>query len=296
MKVNNVVVTAVVSALIVAVVFQCEKKPVKTIRIFGSTTVEPFMKKAVAEYAKTRDIIFVVNAMGSKSGIDSLIAGACDIAMSSSEMLPEQTAHAAKNGVRIKPFLLGYDVIVPIVNLSNNVSDITFRQLKEIFEGKTTRWSALGGPDTIIEVVDRSDASGTHAIWHHFIAPATDIPSPTIYEHVMIEPSNSSVMAYIFKHTNAIGYVSNVYLNPEVKPLKLNDISVAENDSLLGQYHLKRPIYLFVNEDRFNQDLKEFIIFLIISETGRTLLREMGFFSTFSLAPLYNAVENMSKR
>jgi phosphate transport system substrate-binding protein len=295
----NRIVSAVSICIIIVIAMVlslCQKSEVKPIRIFGSTTVEPFMKKALTEYAKSNNISFSVNAMGSKSGIDSLIAGACDIAMSSSEILPEQTERALKNGVRIKPFLLGYDAIVPIVNPSNSVSDITFQQLKGIFEGKISRWSALGGLDTLIDVVDRSGESGTYAIWHHFIVPETDIPSPTTYEHLMIEPSNSSVMAYIFEHTNAIGYVSNVYLNPEVKPLKLNGISVIENDSLLGQYHLKRPLYLFVNEDRFDQDLKEFIIFLIISDTGRTLLHETGFFSTFSLAPLYNAVDKMSKR
>ncbi len=286
----------VVSTLGAVCLLQCEKKATKTIRVFGSTTVEPFMKRALTEYAKTNNIGFSLNAMGSKSGIDSLIAGACDIAMSSSDIIPEQTAHATKSGVHIKPFLLGYDIIIPIVNPSNIVSNLTFQQLKGIFEGKITRWSQVGGPDTAIDVVDRSDASGTYAIWHHFIIPGMEIPLQATYQHLMIRPSNSAVMAYIFEHANAIGYVSNVYLNPEVKPLKLDNISVAESDSLLSQYHLKRPIYLFINEDRFDKELKDFIAFLIISDRGRTLLREAGFFSSFSLAPLYNAVEKMSKR
>ena len=300
MKKNSIAVVVVISTLVIASVFQCEKKATKTIRILGSTTVEPFMKKALAEYAKTNGVGFSLNAAGSKSGIDSLIAGACDIAMASSEILPEQMAHATKSGVHIKPFLLGYDIIIPIVHPSNNVSNLTFQQLKDVFEGKITRWSKVGGSDTTIDVVDRSGASGTYAIWHHFIVPSpgipAEIPSKTTYQHLIIQQSNSSVMAYIFEHTNAIGYVSNVYLNPEVKPLKLDGIAITESDSLLSQYHLKRPIYLFINEDRFDKDLKDFIAFLIISDRGRTLLHEAGFFSSFSLAPLYNAVDKMSKR
>jgi phosphate transport system substrate-binding protein len=281
-------------------IFQCEKKSSKTLRVFGSTTVEPFMKRALTEYASSSGIAFSLNAGGSKSGIDSLIAGACDIAMASTEILPEQMARATKAGVHIRPFLLGYDIIIPIVHTANSVSNLTFQQLKEIFEGKITRWSKVGGPDTTIDVVDRSDASGTYAIWHHFIVPSQgsslEIPSQKTYQHLMIRPSNSAVMAYVFEHTNAIGYVSNVYLNPEVKPLKLDGISVNESDSLLSQYHLKRPVYLFVNEDKFGKDIKDLIAFLIISDRGRALLHEAGFFSTFSLAPIYQAAEKMSKR
>jgi phosphate transport system substrate-binding protein len=300
MKKPGTIALVVISTFLFGSVLYCDKKPMKTIRVFGSTTVEPFMKKALTEYAKTENVGFSLNPIGSKSGIDSLIAGACDIAMSSSDMLPEQVAHATKTGVHVKTFLLGYDIIIPIVHPSNTVSNLSFQQLRDIFEGKITRWSQLGGSDTTIDVVDRSDASGTYAIWHHFIVPAmtspSEIPSVKTYPHLMIRPSNSSVLAYIVEHTNAIGYVSNVYLNPEVKPLKLDGISLSESDSLLPQYHLKRPLYLFVNEDRFSKDLKDLIIFLTISDRGRTLLHEAGFFSSFSLAPLYNAVDKLSKR
>jgi phosphate transport system substrate-binding protein len=296
MKKLGITALFIISALACAGLLQCEKEAAKTIRVFGSTTVEPFMKKAAAEYSQTGNVGFSLNAMGSKNGIDSLIAGACDIAMSSSEILPEQMALAKKSGVSIKPFLLGYDIIIPIVNPSNAVSNLTFQQLKDIFEGKITRWSKVGGPDTSIDVVDRSGGSGTYAIWHHFVVPASEIPYPTTYQHLMIQSSNSAVLAYVFGHQNAIGYVSNVYLNPEVKPLKLDGISVTESDSLIAQYHLKRPIYLFVNEDRFGKELKDFIAFLIISDEGRKLLREAGFFSSFSLAPLYKSVEKLSKR
>ncbi|MBN1308485.1 MAG: PstS family phosphate ABC transporter substrate-binding protein [Chitinispirillaceae bacterium] len=269
----------------------CVKSEVKNLRIFGSTTVEPFMKQAVAEYGKTRTVQFQVRGVGSKDGIDSLIAGACDMAMSSTEILPEQTARAQKNGMHLKPFLLGYDIIVPIVHPSNTISVIPFDALKRVFEGKLVGWSALGGADTAIDVVDRSDASGTYAVWHHYVAP----PMAT-EERVTVRPSNSSVLAYVSEHTNAIGYVSNAYLNPEVKPLKLDGIAIAESDSMLSEYHLKRPLYLYVDEDRFNDDLKAFVIFMIISERGRALLREAGFFSDFSIAPLEKAVENISKR
>ena len=291
MKWSKSLLTIGASLIAVAIVTQCGNNEVKIVRIFGSTTIEPFMKRVAEEYGKTHNLGFSIKAVGSRSGIDSLIDGACDITMSSMEISPEQITYAKKKTVSLKPFLLGYDVIVPVVHPSNTVTDITFEKLKEVFNKKLTNWSALGGVDTIIEVVDRSDASGTYAVWHHYIAPPM-----TSEERVTIRPSNSSVLAYVSEHTNAIGYVSGAYLNPEVKPLKLDGIDIAESDSMLSEYHLKRPLYLYVDENRFNDYLKKFIIFLIISDRGRALLRESGFFSDFSISPLEKAIENISKR
>ncbi len=104
------------------------------------------------------------------------------------------------------------------------------------------------------------------------------------------------MLAYVAGHTNSIGYISTVFLNPEVKPLKLNGIAITESDSLLAEYHLKRPLLLYVNEEKTGRETKTFLMFIIINEQGRKLLREAGFFSSFTLAPIYNAVEKMSKR
>jgi phosphate transport system substrate-binding protein len=266
-------VTAGSLMVVLCVLTQCNRPGQKTIRVCGSTTIEMFMKKAGQEYGKNGKTIIAVNAVGSKAGIDSLIAGVCDIAMSSMEPLPEQTLAAIKKGINLKPFLLGYDVIIPIVHPSNRVSDITFENLKNVFTGKIDKWLVLGGADTVIDIVDRTGLSGTYLFWHHSVATAMAGD-----EHVSVEPSNSTVVAHVSKRTNAIGYVSSVFLNPEVKPLKINGINITESDSLLSQYHLKRPLYLYVNADRFENEIRSFIVFLIINDRGKELLRESGFF------------------
>ena len=291
MKRSNLLISGGILLFTILSAMQCGNGTIPAIRIYGSTTIEPFIKRAIKDFNKSRNTVFSVKAVGSKDGIDSLIAGSCDIAMSSMEILPEQIDRARKAGISLKPFLLGYDVIVPIVHPSNGISDISFDRLKEIYAGTIHRWSAMGGTDTAIDVVDRSDASGTYFVWHKDV-----VPPQVTEDRFTVLTSNSAVTAYIAEHTNAIGYISAVFLNPEVKPLKLNGIAITESDSLLSEYHLKRPLFLYVNEERFEREAKTFVMFLIINERGRKLLREAGYFSSFTLAPLYNAVEKMSKR
>ncbi|NQV33276.1 MAG: PstS family phosphate ABC transporter substrate-binding protein [Phycisphaeraceae bacterium] len=270
---RNSIKIAIAVLLISVLAFSCSPKAHRTIRVSGSTTLAPFMKKAAEDFSKKRDVTVEVDAVGSKAGIDALIAGTCDIAMSSMEILPEQIAAAKEKGINIKPFLLGYDIIIPIVHPSNEVSDISFDDLKDIFAKKTLRWAALGGTDTLIDVVDRSNESGTYAVWHHYIAP-----SEVDEEQYTVQQSNSMVLAYVSAHTNAIGYVSAAYLNPEIKALKLDGIAITENESRLSEYHLKRPLYLYVNEQKFDETQKNFVVYMIINDRGKELLRESGFF------------------
>ncbi len=270
-RIENLLVITLVFALFLC--FHCERNMPKTIRVYGSTTIEPFLQKAANEFQKNHKVEISIKAIGSKDGIDSLIAGSCDIAMSSMEILPEEYLKARAKGIDIKPFLLGYDIIIPIVHPSNKITDIAINDLKKVYDGSLTNWSQLGGSDTIIDVVDRAHSSGTYNVWHHTIAPVK-----TNESQYTIKPSNSAVLAFVSEHTNAIGYVSAIYLNPEVKPLKLNGIAMADNDLLLSEYHLKRPIFLYVNEDKFDNEVKKFLIYMVISERGKELLREAGFF------------------
>jgi len=51
--------------------------------------------------------------------------------------------------------LIAWDGIGVLVHLSNFTKDITKQQVAEIFSGKITLWSEVGGPETKILVIDR---------------------------------------------------------------------------------------------------------------------------------------------
>ncbi|NLW33302.1 MAG: phosphate ABC transporter substrate-binding protein [Fibrobacter sp.] len=252
----------------------CNSKDSVPVKIYGSTTIEPIIKKIAKEFNEKRGLEIIINGIGSNAGIDSLIEGKCDIAMSSTELSPFHKQEAHNKGVPLKPFLLGYDVIIPIVHPSNKIDAVSFENLVDIYKGNVKKWSELGGEDTVIDVTERSSSSGTYDVWHNHL-----VPKIVFSDSCTLCKSNSSILAYVAEHANAIGYVSAAYLNPDVKPVKVDGISILENDSLLSKYHMKRPLYLYVNENRFKSEIKELIIFLIISESGRDLIRKSGLFT-----------------
>jgi len=242
-----------------------------SISISGSTTLEPFIKKAVNEYNKKSGLSITISAPGSMSGIDALISGECDVAMSSALILPDQSIRAEKAGVLLKSFLLGYDVIVPIVSRENPVSNILLSQLRDIYKGKIKNWSELGGNDAEIEIVSRKKNSGTYCAFCRIVAPVGETLSP-----VMV--SNSSVLAYIAEHVNAVGYISSSYLNPEVKVLVVEGVDVFDKGDQTNDYPIKRPLYLYVDKNKFNGPVKSFILFIVLNEHMKSLFPESGFY------------------
>lgn len=262
-------IAAVIAVLILMIGMNREERPA-AILISGSTTIAPFMKKMVAAYQEKKNIEITVSAPGSISGIRSLIDGTCDIAMSSTEIPPELRKTAEDHGLVLKSYLLGYDIIVPVVHPDNPVEDISLKQLTAVFSGKVNRWEALGGDPEKITVVNRNENSGTCCVFYNRL-------HCTECKNAMMLPSNSAVLAYVAEHRPAIGYISKSFLNPEVKALSVDGIDVASNPALAENYPIRRPLYLYVDQNRLNRSLKAFIIYLLVSEPGRSIFSDQGF-------------------
>jgi len=170
----------------------------------------------------------------------------------------------------LKSFLLGYDIIVPIVSRENPVVNISLNQLKDIYRGKIKNWSELGGNDTEIEIVCRKKNSGTYCAFCRIVAPVGETLSTVLV-------SNSSVLAYIAEHVNADIYASS-YLNPEEKALAVEGVDIFDKESQRNDHPIKRPLYLYVDKNKFNGPVKSFILFIVLNEQMKSLFPESGFY------------------
>jgi phosphate transport system substrate-binding protein len=74
------------------------------------------------------------------------------------EMVKSGQAHVAVTGTEAPDLLaapIAWDGIGILVHLSNFTKGITKQQIADIFSGKITVWSEVGGPETKILVIDR---------------------------------------------------------------------------------------------------------------------------------------------
>lgn len=103
----------------------------------GSTSVSPVMEKLADAYkALNPNVTVEIQQTGSGAGITSAIDGVCDFGMSSRELKESEAAE-------LKSEEIALDGIAVVVNKENPVDNITSEQIKSIYLGETTDWSAI---------------------------------------------------------------------------------------------------------------------------------------------------------
>jgi glucose/mannose transport system substrate-binding protein len=111
-------------------------------------------------------VTFEIQAHGSKTGFEDLAAGGCDIAMSSRQIKTDEAQKCTLAGLGnmflpASENVLSMDGIGVFVSKSNPVNSLTKQQLAEIFSGKLTDWSQVGGNPGAIYLYAPDENSGT---------------------------------------------------------------------------------------------------------------------------------------
>ena len=122
--------------------------------------------EAVLPNQPNEPVTFEIQSHGSGTGFQDLAAGQCDIGMSSRQIRPEEVKQCAAAGLGnlSSPAcenVLGLDGIAVVVHRDNPVSALTKQQLSDIFSGKTTDWSQVGGRAGPIYLYAPAENSGT---------------------------------------------------------------------------------------------------------------------------------------
>ena len=114
---------------------------------FGTSSQEKVKGgKMVSAQKGTEELTVDIRALGTRSGIDSLLAGNCDIAMASREPNPEEDEklqEVAKNSGAIggyKRQIIAKDGIAVIVNRANRLDSLSYATLSKIFSGEVKDW------------------------------------------------------------------------------------------------------------------------------------------------------------
>ena len=158
--------------------------------IGGSTTIQPIMNELVQAYKeKYSDRVVDITVAAGGSGV-----GMCSRDLKDSEI-----------ALGLQETKIGMDGVALVVN-GAGITDITMQQIADIYSGKITNWSEIGGVDAAIAVVARDSASGTGECFEDAM---TNIdPSYELMPGVPEMVATNSVLEFIKSTPGSIGYVS----------------------------------------------------------------------------------------
>jgi len=247
----------------------------QSITLKGSDTVLPLAQAEAEEFmAENSGKSVTVTGGGSGVGIAALIDGEVNIAPASREMTDDEIKSAEAKGINPVETTIAYDGITVIVNPSNSVSNLTFDQLRGIYNGSISNWKEVGGADAQIAVISRDSSSGTYKDFQKDVLQGDEYRPDAL-----TQPATGGIVTEVAQNTNAIGYIGFAYLDSSIKALSLDNgngsVAPTEESILNGSYPLSRSLYFYTNGEPSGL-IKEFTDF-VTSEKGQKIVSTVGY-------------------
>jgi phosphate transport system substrate-binding protein len=241
--------------------------------INGSSALLPLTLQAKNEFKKLNPKVNIsASAAGSITGPQSVRKGIADIGAvdwDASTDVPgfKKFDGQVANKVAIIPF-------ASVVNKNVGVSNLTTKQLQDIFSGKVTNWKDVGGSDADIIVVNRAFGSGTRVNFQMKALLNSDFLSKgSNYKEVK---SSGDMKTAIETTPNAIGYIDLVYVTSNMKALQINGVTPSEANVINGTYKVWGYGY-FMTKGKPTGAVKAFIEYIQSAKFQNGSLKKLKF-------------------
>jgi phosphate transport system substrate-binding protein len=169
---------------------------------------------------------------------------------------------------------IAWDGIAVIVDFTNPVKEVTSRQVAAVFSGTVTRWSALGGTDNQIEIIDRPPNQHIRGTFESLLGIIGRIPTSA-----QVRRSDQRAISSVAGNGSAVTYASlgvaldAVTYGAGVALLSIDRVEPAKQTVKDGRYRLRRPVLLLRKHDS-NPTTESFVEFAR-SREGQAIVEEM---------------------
>ncbi len=251
-------------------------------RITGSDTLVNLALAWAERYMTLHPQVRIsVTGGGSGTGIASLINGTVQIANASREMSAEEIAQARKNGIEPRRFTVALDAIAVVENPGNPVPGLTLGQIADIYTGRLTRWSQVGGENRPIVLLSRESNSGTYVYFLEQVLRGGDAQGKALFSpETLLMPSSEGISAEVRQNPNAIGYDGLGYVTPDQKMVAVARtpegpyVLPSARTVLDKSYPVSRPLYMYTAGEPTGL-VKEYVDW--VRGDGQGLVTDLGF-------------------
>jgi phosphate transport system substrate-binding protein len=284
---------------------QIRNAPAGLFNYGGSTTwapirreTEPVLQNICPEF-RLRYTEPINEKPGSGTGIKMAIDNQLAFAQSSRSLKPEEIQQAQAKGFRFQEIPVAIDGIAIAVNLNLDLPGITLAQLKDIYTGKITNWSEVGGPNLKITSYSRPLAvGGTVDFFKENVLNQAEFSS-----RVQLVDNTTLALRELEVNPGGIYYASapEILGQCSVKPLPLMNKSnqpispYKAPDAPLqncrypqkhlnaeafrsGEYPITRRLFVIIKVgDRMEQQAGEAYANWLLSPQGQELIEKAGF-------------------
>jgi len=233
-------------------------------------TGRTIMDELAKEYAKEKKGKITLQPFSTVSGLDAVAQGTADIAGSARG---KYLKRPEESGINFVPVAL--DAAVMIAYPKNPVTSLTLHQVYDIYYGRITNWTALGGEPKDVNLygiaapLDGVEFSVRDLVFRNgdqrVAVPRLYLNTTKLEEGVAIDPAGLGLSTLASIHGNA-----------GVKPLAIEGIAASTSTISDGSYPLYITLYLAAKVDSPKQAAIDRFIEFLGTPTAKDILRKHG--------------------
>lgn len=213
----------------------------------------------------------------------AIIDGKFDILLAY-EPSEEAKQYVADSGKELEMTPIGIDALVFICSLENKVNSLTTEQIKDIYTGKITNWSEVGGKDMDIIPYQRNKDSGSQTLFDKIINLGDDLMDAPKDLRIGSMIGLLEAVADYDNSEAALGYTVYYYLtNMESDKLGTSKILavdgvVPNNDTIgTGEYPFGNDFYVVIDKSLPEDAPARILYNWIISDQGKELVKQENY-------------------
>lgn len=242
----------------------------------GSDTMIVLAQRWAEGYMRSHEARTIeVSGGGSGTGVAALLNGTTDVANMSRPLRDSERTQLAQRGGTPTETPVALDAIAVYVHRDNPIPSLTIDQLAQIYRGRITRWSELGGADRPIVLYSRENNSGTYAYFKEHVLDDLDFAAAA-----QTLPGTAAVINAVARDPNSIGYGGIGYgSGVRTVPIAGEDgtpIEPTMENATSGRYPLARYLFM-VTPDEPTGVAREFLDW-VRSPEGQALVENAGFY------------------
>ena len=150
-----------------------------------------------------------------------------------------------------------------IVNKNNPVDDLSEDEIRDIYAGKITNWSKVGGDKKLISPIQRNQGSGSQTAMISFM---NGREMPRDYNSFL-----GSAIGFSFRF-----YVEGIVEDGGVKMLSVNGVYPNVENIKNDSYPVVQNIYAVYRKDNTNENIP-IVIDWLLSDEGQQMIEDTGY-------------------
>jgi phosphate transport system substrate-binding protein len=225
-----------------------------------------------------RETIFNLIHNGTHAAYINLIEGYTDLILVAREPSLDELEAGGDAGVALDIRPVALDAFVFLVHVDNPVESLTLEQVRDIYAGRITNWSQVGGLEAEIHTYQRNPNSGSQELMEKLVMSGeTMLDSPDMILMSMMGPFSAVRDDPLGVGYSVFFYAKNIFPDENVRMLPIAGVEPTSETIANQTYPLITEVFVVMREDTPSTQPARILRDWLLIEAGQVAVKSSGY-------------------